>query len=84
MLKEMHRTPEKLPIDGAFANDTLVQLRRSDFRRLEDGTWMATREITIYGNGGSQRLINAGREFKRGELSFIGLDLATILDKFHS
>lgn len=84
MLKEMHRTSEKLSTNRAFGNDVLVELRRDDFKRLEDGSWITTREITIYGNGGSQRLINAGREFKRGELSFIGLDLATILDKFHS
>ncbi|MBC8281881.1 MAG: hypothetical protein H8E48_13945 [Chloroflexi bacterium] len=84
MLKEMHRTSEKLPIISSFTDDVLVQLRRDDFRRLDDGSWITTREITIHGNGDSQRLINANREFKRGELSFFGLDLATILDKFHS
>jgi len=84
MLKEMEKTSAEQLLEERTADHILVQFSREDFRRLDDGTWMTTREITIFGPHGSQRVLNAGREFKRGELSFIGLDLANLLDKFHS
>ncbi len=84
MLKELEKTSAKRSIEDKEAEHILLRISREDFRRLDDKTWMTTREITIFGPHGSQRVLNAGREFKRGELSFIGLDLATLLDKFHS
>ncbi len=81
MAKEMKRSSGKPPSDSKLMDNVLVQLCRDDFRRQEDGSWVTIREITINGHGGVQRLMNVGREFKKGELSIIGLDLATLLEK---
>jgi hypothetical protein len=81
MLKEMDKTSEIRMPDKGSLDLVLVQIRWDDFQQQEGGFWVATRDITINGTGGTDRLIKAGREFKRGELSMIGIDLASLLEK---
>ncbi|NQW22453.1 MAG: hypothetical protein HQ475_03310 [SAR202 cluster bacterium] len=84
MLKEMEKISGKQFTEGHPADDILLELCYDDFRQLDDGSWITVREINIYGHSGKQRLIHAGREFKKGELFIIGVDLAAILEKFHN
>lgn len=58
-----------------------IQLSSDDFRRTDDGSWVTTREILITGETETQRMIKEGKEFKRGDLTLFGLDLAAVLDK---
>lgn len=58
-----------------------IQLSSDDFRRTDDGSWVTTREILITGATENQRMIKEGKEFKKGDLTLFGLDLAAILDK---
>ncbi len=81
MLKEMEKTSGDISPDRELSENVLVQICRDDFRLQDDGSWITTREITINGHGGTQRLIKAGREFKKGELSMFGLDLAAVLER---
>ncbi len=81
MAKTIETPSTNLPVKKQPPHKVLIQISSDDFLRQEDGSWLTTREIVITGATETQRLINGGREFKKGELSIAGLDLATILEK---
>lgn len=89
MLKGMEKTSTNLsgklsgqrPDKKASTNKVLLQLANDAFLRNEDGFWVATNDIFITGATENQLLIKAGREFKKGDLAIVGLDLAAILEK---
>ncbi|NQW22743.1 MAG: hypothetical protein HQ475_04780 [SAR202 cluster bacterium] len=89
MLKGIEKTSTKLPtkLPGkllgkkASTHKALLKLSGDDFLRNEDGFWVATKDIFITGATENQLLIKAGREFKKGNLAIVGLDLAAVLEK---
>ena len=81
MLKQMDKSSKTQKSNPDAQRNVLLKVFWDDFQQQEDGSWVTTREITIDGPGGTDRLIKAGREFKRGELSIVGIDLAALLDK---
>ena len=81
MVKEMEKTATNLPVKKQPPHRVLVQLSSDDFHQNEDGSWVTMKEIVITGATEKQPLIKNGREFKKGEISLAGLDLATILER---
>lgn len=84
MLKQIQKNEQAV---GQPANTeqsqrhVLIQLFSDDFVRNDDGTWTTTKEIVITGTTENQRMIKEGKEFKKGDLSIVGLDLAAILEQ---
>ncbi len=81
MPKVINKTSNKRTPGSKSQRNILVQICWDDFQQQDDGSWITNREITIDGPGGTDRLVKAGRVFKRGELSIIGIDLAALLEK---
>ena len=85
MVKESEKASAKPSGQPSRKSDVpdkvLVQLCSDDFQRNEDGSWVAVKDIFIADSAENQRLIKEGREFKKGELAIVGLDLAAILEK---
>lgn len=81
MLKQTEETTAQPGNAEQSQRHVLMQLFSDDFSRKDDGSWITTREIVITGANENQRMIKEGKEFRRGDLTIVGLDLAAILDK---
>lgn len=81
MLKRVEEIPTPSADEIKGQPHVLIQLSSEDFQRNDDGSWLTTREIVITGATETQRMIKEGTEFKKGDLTLVGLDLAAILDK---
>ncbi len=81
MVKQTDKDPVQSPGADGDLGQVLVRLSGEDFRRNENDPWVAVREILITGPTETQPLIKEGREFKKGDLTIFGVDLAAMLER---
>ena len=81
MLKQIEEITAQPAKAELGQRQVLIQLCSDDFSRKDDGSWITTREIVITGVTENQLMIKEGKEFKKGDLTIVGLDLAAILER---